>query len=90
MLSYQATRRPGVVHVGFVVDKVALGQVFLLIIWFSFVIIIPPWLFMLICHLGDSLILLLLADMHLIDDDQSKISNQKIEKEKRIRGRPSR
>jgi hypothetical protein len=41
-------RRPGFglgsVHVGFVVDKVALGQVFLRILWFSPVNIIPPGL----------------------------------------------
>jgi hypothetical protein len=40
------TRRPrfdpGSVHVGFVVDKVALGQVFLRVLWFSPVNFIPP------------------------------------------------
>jgi hypothetical protein len=41
------------VHVGFVVNKVALGQVFLQILPFSHVNIIPPWLSMLIYHLGD-------------------------------------
>jgi hypothetical protein len=33
---------PGSVHVGFVVDKVALGQVFLQVLRFSSVSIIPP------------------------------------------------
>jgi hypothetical protein len=39
-----ATRvRARVNPVGFVVDKVALGQVFLRVLWFSPVGIIPPW-----------------------------------------------
>jgi hypothetical protein len=33
---------PGSIHVGFVVDKVALGQVFLRVLRFSPVNIIPP------------------------------------------------
>jgi hypothetical protein len=33
---------PGSIHVGFVVDKVALGQVFLQVLRFSPVTIIPP------------------------------------------------
>jgi hypothetical protein len=33
---------PGSVHVGFVVDGVALGQVFLRVLWFSPVNLIPP------------------------------------------------
>jgi hypothetical protein len=33
---------PGSVHVGFVVDKGALGQVFLQVLWFSAVNFIPP------------------------------------------------
>jgi hypothetical protein len=33
---------PGLVHVGFVVDKVALGQVFPRVLWFSPVSFIPP------------------------------------------------
>jgi len=33
---------PRVGHVGFVVDKVALGQVFLQALWFSLPVIIPP------------------------------------------------
>jgi hypothetical protein len=37
--------RPGSVHVGFVVDKVALGQVFLQALWSSSVSIMPPWLY---------------------------------------------
>jgi hypothetical protein len=49
-----STWRPGFVpgspHVGFLVDEVAMGQVFLRILWFS--PIIPPWFFMLIYHLG--------------------------------------
>jgi hypothetical protein len=48
--------RPVSVHVGFVVDKVALGQVFLQLLWFSPVSIIPPWLSMLTYYLGDKLI----------------------------------
>jgi hypothetical protein len=44
---------PGSVHVGFVKAKVALGQVFLQVLWFSPVNIIPPWLSVLIYHLGD-------------------------------------
>jgi hypothetical protein len=43
-------QRPRPVHVGFVVDEVALGQVFLRFSPFS---ITPPWLSMLIYHLGD-------------------------------------
>jgi hypothetical protein len=35
-------RRPGSVHVGFVVDKVALGQVFPRVLRFSPVNLIPP------------------------------------------------
>jgi hypothetical protein len=42
---------PGSVHVEFVVDKVALGQVFLRVI-VSPAVIIPPWLSMLIYRLG--------------------------------------
>jgi hypothetical protein len=41
------------VHVGFVVDKVALVQVFLQVLQFSVVIIILPWLSMLIYDLED-------------------------------------
>jgi hypothetical protein len=37
-------RRTGLVHMGFVVDKVALGQVFLVISSVFRVSIIPPWL----------------------------------------------
>jgi hypothetical protein len=46
---------PGSVHVGFVVDKVTLGQVFLLVLRFFTVSIIPPSLSILIYeyHLGD-------------------------------------
>jgi hypothetical protein len=36
---------PGSVHVGFVVDKVALGQVFPRVHWFSPVTFIPPVLY---------------------------------------------
>jgi hypothetical protein len=42
---------PGSLHVGFVVDKVALGQVFLRVLRLSRVNIIPPWLSILIYHL---------------------------------------
>jgi hypothetical protein len=44
---------PGLIHVGFVPDKVALGQVFLRALRFSPVNIIPPSLSMRIYHLGD-------------------------------------
>jgi hypothetical protein len=44
---------PGPVHVGFVMGKVALGQVYLRVILFSPVNIISPWLSMLIYHLRD-------------------------------------
>jgi hypothetical protein len=44
---------PGSVHVGFVVDKMALEQVFLQVLRFSPVNIIPPWHYMLIYHLQD-------------------------------------
>jgi hypothetical protein len=43
---------PGSVHVGFVVDKVALPQVFLRVTWSSPVSIIPPWLSILILLFG--------------------------------------
>ena len=33
---------PGSVHVGFVVDKVALGQVFPRVLWFASANVIPP------------------------------------------------
>jgi len=39
-----------------VVDRVALGQVFLRVLWFSPVSLIPPWLSMLIYHLEDGCI----------------------------------
>jgi hypothetical protein len=39
------------VNVGFVVDKVALGQVFHLVIRFPPVKTIPPWLYILTYHL---------------------------------------
>jgi hypothetical protein len=49
--------RPGIVlgsvHVGFVVDKVALGQVFSQVLWFSPVNIIPPLVSILIYYLRD-------------------------------------
>jgi hypothetical protein len=41
------------VHVGFVVDKVAMGQLSLSVLRLSPVTIIPPWLSILICHLRD-------------------------------------
>jgi hypothetical protein len=41
------------VHVGFVIDQVTMGEVFLQVIWFSPVTIIPPWLSILIYHQGD-------------------------------------
>jgi hypothetical protein len=48
--------RPGFslrsVHVGFVVDKVALGQVFLRDLRFSSVIIIQSWLYIFIYYVG--------------------------------------
>jgi hypothetical protein len=39
---------PGPHLSGFVADKVAVGQVFLRVLWFSSVSMIPPWLFMFI------------------------------------------
>jgi hypothetical protein len=49
-------QRPGFatesVHVGFVVDKVALGKVFFRVLQLSPVNIIPPWLTMFIYHQG--------------------------------------
>jgi hypothetical protein len=44
-----SVRRARLVHVGFVVNKVALGQIFLRVIWFSNVNIIPAPYY----HLGD-------------------------------------
>jgi hypothetical protein len=44
---------PESVHVVSVVDKVALGKVYLQVIQFSPVNIIPPWLSILIYNLGD-------------------------------------
>jgi hypothetical protein len=41
------------VHVGFMVDKMALGQLCLRVLRFSPVSIILPWLSMLIYHFGD-------------------------------------
>jgi hypothetical protein len=40
------------VHVGFVVGKVTLGQVFVQVIRFPPLNIISPWIFMLMYHLG--------------------------------------
>jgi hypothetical protein len=44
---------PTTVHVGFVMDEVALGEVFLQVPQFYLVNIIPPWFSMLIYHLQD-------------------------------------
>jgi hypothetical protein len=44
---------PKTVHVGFVVDKMALGEVFLQVPLFYLVNIIPPWFSILIYHLQD-------------------------------------
>jgi hypothetical protein len=54
-LSLQRPRHvPKTVHVGFVVDKVALGQVFSKFLRFYYPLnTIPPWLSMLIYHLQD-------------------------------------
>jgi hypothetical protein len=41
------------VYVAFAMDNVALGQVFLWVLQFFPVSIIPPWLFIHICHLGN-------------------------------------
>jgi hypothetical protein len=46
-LTVEAQVHAQVVHVEFVVDKVALGQVFLRVLWFFPVSIIPLWLFIL-------------------------------------------
>jgi hypothetical protein len=48
----EARVRVGSVRVGFVVDKATVGQVFLRVLRFSSVAIIPSWLPILICHLG--------------------------------------
>jgi hypothetical protein len=47
-------RKPGSVHVEFVVDEVALGQIILGVLQFSLVNIIPPRLSILIYRLGMS------------------------------------
>jgi hypothetical protein len=53
-LSSRSSRfEPGSIHVGFVVDRVALGQVFLRDLRFSPVSIIPPSLSILVYHPGD-------------------------------------
>jgi hypothetical protein len=44
---------PESIHVGLVVDRVALGQVFPRVLPFSPVIIIPPWLSMLISYVDE-------------------------------------
>jgi hypothetical protein len=44
---------PGSVHVEFVVDKEALGQICLRVLRFSFINIIQPWLSIFIYRLGD-------------------------------------
>jgi hypothetical protein len=44
-LTAEARFDPGSVHVGFMVDKVALGQVFLWVLRFSSVNFIPPVLY---------------------------------------------
>jgi hypothetical protein len=44
---------PGSVHVEFVMDKLALGQAFLRVLWFSPDNIIPPLLSILTYHMGD-------------------------------------
>jgi magnesium-transporting ATPase (P-type) len=40
------------VHMGFVVEKVTMGQVFFRVLWFFPVSVIPSWLSILIYHLG--------------------------------------
>jgi hypothetical protein len=55
---YELFNEPDIVvhgsfHVGFVVGKVALGQGFLRVLRFSPVSMIPLWLSILVCHLGD-------------------------------------
>jgi hypothetical protein len=44
---------PGSILVGFVVSKVALGQAYILALWFSSVSIIPPCLSMPMYHMAD-------------------------------------
>jgi hypothetical protein len=46
---------PSSVHMGFVADKVALGQIFLRVLRFSFVNIIPPSFSIIIYHPGDEI-----------------------------------
>jgi hypothetical protein len=52
-LTAESNVRARVNPCGFVGDKVALGQVFLRVLRFSPVNIIPPSFSILICHLGD-------------------------------------
>jgi hypothetical protein len=40
-------------HVGFVVDEVTMGQVFLHVFWFLPLNVFPWWLSILVCHLGE-------------------------------------
>jgi hypothetical protein len=50
--SWPLTAKAGSVHVGSVMDKVTLGQVFLRVFRFSPVNIIPSWLTIVMYHLG--------------------------------------
>jgi hypothetical protein len=52
-LTTESRVAPGLIRVGFVVDKVALGHVFLRVLRFSPVSMIPPSFPTLIYHLGD-------------------------------------
>jgi hypothetical protein len=51
VVSHQLGFAHGSVHVAFVVEKVAMGQIFLRVLHFSPVNIIPPWLHI---HLSSS------------------------------------
>jgi hypothetical protein len=52
LLTAQAWVRALAVYVGFVVDKVVLRQVFLPVLRFYSVSIIPPWFSIFICNVG--------------------------------------
>jgi hypothetical protein len=51
-LIVEARVRTCSVHGGFVMDRVALGQIYLRVLWFYPVNIIPPFLFILMYHRG--------------------------------------
>jgi hypothetical protein len=52
LLSWRPGLNPGLVHVGFVVEKVSLEQAFIRVLGF-WPVNIPPWLSILMYHMGD-------------------------------------